>query len=464
MNSPRKRLVIYTVLTGAKEPLGNPLEGLAPGPSSDIDIDFVCFTDNRKLSSPVWKFHYLDHIALPAEKLSRRPKALPHEYLQDWDYSLYIDNIVVFKRLPCAADLATDADYLFKVYRHATRQNPREEGQIIVRLGYERAERISAQLDFYQRLLPIESISPLSTCTVILREHKHPALRAFGQTWWEQILNFCKRDQMSFDFSVKWSGARLEHLPGLKHDNDLIENTANIQPNRVHANFDALKYAWAHRSDPAAQKDPRQHYLDHGRHEGKTFASRLEWAEYLSYSFGSSLGSQVSPRREVAGHLQDLLQSRANTAGRMLLIRFQDEGPTAFSTAEFDAAERVICTLVPGHSGTRLEVPTASLAKGDLVFQSPERYELVLLLGLPGALLQKAIALVAPLLSAAQGLICVIASQSCRIAELAQVENSLRSRVEGEISSSVHAARHDSLELPLANGLIAIEWGAARAA
>ena len=460
MTASRKRLVIYTVLTGAKEPLGNPLEGMAPGVSSDIDIDFVCFTDNRQLKSEVWTFHYLDRVPLPAEKLSRRPKAMPHDYLQDWDYSLYVDNIVVFKRLPCAADLATEADYLFKVYKHATRSHPREEAQIIVRLGYEKAERISTQLDFYQKLLPVESITPLSTCTVILRQHNHPAVVEFGVIWWEQILNFCKRDQMSFDFSVKWSGARLEHLPGLKHDNDLIQNTANIQPNRVHASFDALKYAWAHRSEPAALKDPRQHYLDHGRHEGKVFASRLEWAEYLSYSFGSSLGGQVSPRREIAGNLQDILQSRAALKGRLLIVRITDDGPTAFDAKELDAAERVIGTLLLEHRGTRLELPSSDLAKGNLAFHPPDGlYDVALVLGLPGALLSQAYKLVAPAIAPQAGLLCVLATGACRLADMAQVDAALAAH--GPVSSSVHASRHDSLDSPIANSLLAFDWQAA---
>ena len=78
------RLVVYTVLIGDKEPLGNPLAALERS-DTDLDIDFVCFTDNRALRSDVWRFHYIDSGHLPAEKLSRRPKALPHEYLRDHD-------------------------------------------------------------------------------------------------------------------------------------------------------------------------------------------------------------------------------------------------------------------------------------------------------------------------------------------------------------------------------------------
>ena len=77
------RLAVYTVLLGDKEPLGNPLAELPPGSTTDLTIDFVCFTDSRAHASEVWSLRYLEGGQLPAEKLSRRPKALPDEYLPD---------------------------------------------------------------------------------------------------------------------------------------------------------------------------------------------------------------------------------------------------------------------------------------------------------------------------------------------------------------------------------------------
>lgn len=451
--SPRKRLVIYTVLTGSKEPLGNPLAALPADAGTDLDLSYVCFTDNRSLVSPVWQMRYIDALPLPAEKLSRRPKALPHEYLQDWEYSLYIDNITQFKRLPCAADLATDAPYLFKAFKHATRENPVQEAEAIVQLGYESAERICAQLDFYARLMPPASIGPLSTCTVLLRQHLHPALRQFGLVWWEQILNFGKRDQMSFDFALRWTQTRLAHLPGLKHDSDLIHNTANIQTGRVHANFDAVRYAWVHRHDPEAQRDPRQHYLNHASAGGPRYAVGNEIFEFLCHRHGSSLGNRVAPRRAMAPALQDHLQARRQRTGSLLLLRIQDSGPLAYEADEMARAEIALCALLPGYQGTRLELARDQLAEGKLAFRAGEQsFDLVILLGLPGALLPQAHALVRGAL-AARGQLCVLASSSCELKAILAVQEALHGRV------SVHPSRHDALDQPLPNSLLFYEWG-----
>lgn len=453
------KLVVYTVLTGSKEPLGNPLAELPPGSTSDLELSYVCFTDNRRLRSDVWEMRYIDQLPLPPEKLSRRPKALPHEYLQDWEFSLYLDNITVFKRLPQASDLATGGAYLFKAFKHATRSNPLQEAEAIVQLGYESADRICSQLDLYARQFPLESISPLSTCTVLLRQHRHPAVAAFGSIWWEQILNFGKRDQMSFDFALRWTRTRLEHFPGLKHDSDLIQNTANIQPNRVHANFDAVRYAWAHAGDAAAQADPRQHYLDHGRLSGQTYAARSDLLEFLCHRNGSSLGSRIAPRRGMAAALQDLLAPRRGKTGTLLLLRVQDGGPTAFSTEEMDRAERSLCSYVPGHTGTKLELASAQLAEGRLAFRAGEHsFDLLILIGVPGPLLTQAHALLRATLAPA-GQMLVLASSPCALADVAKVEAAIASGLSQPCLASVQSSRHDALDAPLANSLVAFEWG-----
>jgi hypothetical protein len=177
------RLTIYTVLTGAKEALGDPLAELDAGaPPSDLDIDWVCFSDDPDLRSSVWQIRPLDE-PLPPERLSRRPKMLPHEYLPDVQWSLYVDNIVRFRRLPTRADLGLtqgSTEQVLCAFRHATRQEPVSEAEAIVQLGYERVGSLVRQLDHYRRLGRLDASGPLSTCTLLLRNHHppEPALRS----------------------------------------------------------------------------------------------------------------------------------------------------------------------------------------------------------------------------------------------------------------------------------------------
>jgi hypothetical protein len=77
-----KKLAIYTVLTGDKEPLGDPLLHLRSY-ETDLKISLICFTDKPNLESKVWEIRWFDTHSLPPEKSSRRPKILAYQYLSD---------------------------------------------------------------------------------------------------------------------------------------------------------------------------------------------------------------------------------------------------------------------------------------------------------------------------------------------------------------------------------------------
>jgi hypothetical protein len=238
-----KTLAIYTVLTGDKEPLGNAIRRLQ-SIETDLKIDFICFTDNPDLKSNVWQCRVFDTHCLPPEKSSRRPKALPHEYLADYDYSLYMDNICELKRLPNQTDLVKsfETDYVYRVFKHSTRIVLAEEALAISSLGYDTAENLINQLDTYAQYLPLQTITPLNTCTVLLRQHNHLPVIRHGRMWWEHILNFSKRDQMSFDFCRIVTGLRLNWFEGTKFDNELICPHNNSSDNRVLASFDEREF------------------------------------------------------------------------------------------------------------------------------------------------------------------------------------------------------------------------------
>ncbi|MBV8380751.1 MAG: hypothetical protein JO369_08345 [Paucibacter sp.] len=459
----RQRLVIYTCLTGGKEPLGNPLALLPPGSTTDLELSFVCFTDQPALSSPVWEVRPIGDRPLPGEKLSRRPKTMPHEYLREWDFSLYVDNVIVFKRLPQASDLATARPYLFKLFRHEVRSHLEEEAAVIAQVAYDGMDRVCAQLDFYEKFAPIAEIGPLSTCPVIFRQHHHPDVVRFGVTWWEQILNFSKRDQMSFDFSVRYSGIELERLPGTRRDSDLIFHDTKLVAKRVIANFDPVRYAWLNRSDATARADPVRHYLEHAKQDLRLFARRLEVFEYLCQRFRSSLGARVAPRRQLARTLQDLLQDRCGRAGRTLLLRVHERGETAYGAEEMLAAEQVFCVFLGIQQGLRAEVDAAQLATGQLVYGSAEdpaaRFDSVIAIGASAALWAPLAGLLRHALKPGGGMLCVLGSKPGSVGEAAALEGAISTCLGVPARLSLQGALHDSVEGQLSNSVAMVQWG-----
>lgn len=450
-------LAVYTVLLGDKEPLGDPLINLPPGSNTDINIDFICFTDNHSLKSTTWTFKYLDSTHLPADKLSRRPKTLPHEYLTQYDTSLYIDNIVTFKRLPNSSDLLTSDSYLFRVFLHGNRENLFHEADVIALLGYENIDVICTQLDFYAQFCSIDTITPISTCTVILRTHHHPNLIEFGITWWEQILNFSKRDQLSFDFTVLQTGCRIDYFDGLMSDNELVHTTSNMSNRRIKANFDSVRYAWINRHDPEAKRNPKAHFLANDSASSSDYTRRSALFDYICYKVGSSLGSHIAPRRTVASTLNEILLPYRESNGNMLLVQIQgDQSPLNFLKEEYHPAESAFSLMLNNYSASRINL-ISDLP--DLSFMSAElKYDILVLFGLPPDCCYSFIEKCASILNDSSGLIVALIAGEGDLALIKNTQNLICSRFATECKVSVSHSNHDDFINLIANSLICFEW------
>ena len=54
-------------------------------------IEFICFTDDPKKASGAWKPVVVDDCGLSPTLINRKYKILPHKYLSDYRYSIYLD-------------------------------------------------------------------------------------------------------------------------------------------------------------------------------------------------------------------------------------------------------------------------------------------------------------------------------------------------------------------------------------
>ena len=460
----RTRLVVYTVLIGSKEPLANPLAELPADAGSDLALDFVCITDNPALQSPVWRILPIPGGHVAAEKLSRRPKAMPHDYFPDAQFSLYVDNTVSFKRLPLASDLLTDRPGLFRAFRHATRHDPAQEAAAIAILGYDDVATVCEQMDFYAAQRPLESITPLTTATVLLREHHRPEIRRFGITWWESILAFSKRDQLSFDFALQHSACQVEYWPGGTHDNPLVHWNGSVLQHRVKASFDAKRYAWLHRTDPTVQHDPKAHFLAHGGGGGAggdaAYQRRTPLLEFICHQQGSSLGDQVSPRRGMADAMGSLLLPHRHANCRYLIVRVQGLAtPQAFDGAELQAATQAISVFLNPAQGTLLDLPADDLhADGKVYTTNQAGFDLMVVLGAPGDRLALVVQKTQRLLAAERGAIVAALASPASLQVAVELERVLAQTLQARVSTGMNASRHDDCQDCVPNTLIGIAW------
>jgi asparagine synthase (glutamine-hydrolysing) len=455
----RQRLVVYTALMGTKEALNNPLAQLPAEAATDLDLEWVCITDNPALRSPVWQVRLTPSGHVPPEKLSRRPKAMPHEYFPEAEFSLYVDNTVSFKRLPQASDLETTQTYLFRAFRHSTRNSPYEEASAVATLGYDDVNVICEQIDFYEARRPLSSITPLTTCTVLLREH-HPTVRRFGVMWWESLLAFSKRDQLSFDFALQESGAEVEYFDGHSHDNCFIQWQGSLSPNRVRASFDAKRYAWLNRHDEMAQRDPKAHFLARGGISDEPYQRVPMLLEYACHANRCSLGNHVSPRRGMATVLEPMLMSHRVASCRYLLVRVHNGvGPRAFDELELAAAANALSMYLNPAQGSLIDLDARDLnADGRAYGLVESPYDLLIVIGASGDQLASTVQKLRRLLAADAGQLIVLLSAPARIRDSAQAEMELQQALGKSIHASVQASRHDDLRGLQPNTVVSFEW------
>ncbi len=459
----RQKLVVYTVLIGAKEALNDPLAELPAGASTDLDIDWVCITDNPALRSDVWRFVLTADRHLPAEKLSRRAKALPHEYFPDIEHSLYIDNTVTMRRLPQASDLVHTRDYLFRAFRHATRTSPDEEAAAVAMLGYDDVATICHQMDFYAARKPLRSITPLTTATVMLRSHHHAAVKRFGTQWWESILAFSKRDQLSFDFARQEAGVEIDYWDGTSEKNSFVHWHGGLGRHRVQASFDARRYAWAHRHDADAVRDPKAHFLAHGHAQDGRWTRELPLFEFACWRQQSSLGQQVSPRRAMAGALEDMLGSSIRAGQRFLIVRVLDSSaPRAFSTVELEAATTALSVLLARGVGTVLDLAAGDFTCDGKIFTTEQApYDGVIVLGLPGEQLEVATQKLIRLLNPAGGQWVAALTSPVPLQVAARCEQLIEKTLGVLARTALQASRHDEQREALPNTVVGFSWSPA---
>lgn len=192
---PAKRCV-YTCLVGAYDVVKKPSyiqEGW----------DYICFTDNAELlrlgHKNGWTFRALLRDDLDATRLNRYHKLLPHVVLPEYDESLYIDSNLDITS-PFIFDLITarGAVGLLLPY-HFSDKCTYEHKDWIISAGKDDVEPIRE----FSNIM-IKSGFPhdwgMTENNCLFRVHSNQRIQRIMEEWWECIVKYCKRDQLSLAF------------------------------------------------------------------------------------------------------------------------------------------------------------------------------------------------------------------------------------------------------------------------
>jgi len=193
---------VYTVLTGGYERLNE-----QPA-ARDSNIPFICLTDDPALHSDTYEIRGLRRM-FPSDPIrsQRGPKLLPHLYLPEFDASIYIDNSVRLLAPPERLFEAADPDAGLSLPAHSFRDTLLGEFEAVAEEKLDDPARIAEQLAHYRADFPdILNAKPFWN-GILVRAHRHPAMREAMQIWFAHLCRYARRDQLS--------GPVAFHLAGL---------------------------------------------------------------------------------------------------------------------------------------------------------------------------------------------------------------------------------------------------------
>lgn len=204
--------VVYTSISGDYDELKLPM-------IVDPKVKYVCFTDNKCLKSDIWDVKYVENIdGLDNALFARQYKICPHKFFPEYDTSIWVDaNLQIEKDLVMLMQqYQHSADIL--LFPHPERMCIYDEGAICIHWRKDDKKSILYQMKKYlEEEYPCDNGLMYGGC--IVRNHNKSNIIDAMETWWNEVVNGSKRDQISLPYAL-WKTKNLYDLSDLDYDNN----------------------------------------------------------------------------------------------------------------------------------------------------------------------------------------------------------------------------------------------------
>ena len=206
------KICVYTCITGN-------YDSLIELKKKEDGIDYICFTNNKKITSKTWTVKYLEDN-LPNQLLARKIKILGAKELEPYDTLIWLDGCTsiktsIYKFLKTECD---SNEYDLFTFKHDERQNIQEEAGMVVKLKKEKLERVQNLFAFFRKE-GFEDNAHLVQSNVLVKKNHSKKLAEFLKYWFFCVENYCIRDQLSFSYAEWKSGAKIKRIPLSMHEN-----------------------------------------------------------------------------------------------------------------------------------------------------------------------------------------------------------------------------------------------------
>ena len=213
-----EKVCVYTCITGDYDNLKEVIV-------KEDNIDYICFTNNKEISSSTWKVIYIEDEKLSNHYLSRKLKMIGNPYIDtNYDLSIWIDASIMFKKsvnefLLEYFDLSKD---LLAACKHSSRNSIREEAAACIKYKKDSEEIINSLLQFYKKEKFPDNLGLLEM-TLIVKRHNDSLVKKTMNLWYDMLLKYSKRDQLSFMYCLYKTKLPFKVIPLNVWDNDYLE-------------------------------------------------------------------------------------------------------------------------------------------------------------------------------------------------------------------------------------------------
>jgi len=193
--------VVFTSIFGQYDSLIEPIE------HSD-SIDYVCFTDNPDLVSNVWQIKVVDpYFQDDMIRSARHHKICPHRYLEQYDFSLYVDGNMRIRLVPDVMKMLNGNTIAMEWHRK--RRCLYVEAEVCKERHLDDSMKINRQVASY-RAMGFPENAGLYASYMIVRKHNDERLKVLSESWWTHVCAYSRRDQISLP--VVFNGHPVERI------------------------------------------------------------------------------------------------------------------------------------------------------------------------------------------------------------------------------------------------------------
>ncbi len=196
------RKIIYTAIIGDYDTLKEPSV-------VNKDWQYICYTNNKNLKSDIWDIRPLPYydLNLSPTKQARKIKILPPF---EYDVCIWADGSI---RIQCNLDEFIDKYHKAEIttLKHPHRNCVYREADACIKRKKDNPNTINNQISIYKSEGYPENNGMIGSGVII--RSRSLKVNVFCNQWWHQVQSHSHRDQLSFNFTLKYNPVSVHLIP-----------------------------------------------------------------------------------------------------------------------------------------------------------------------------------------------------------------------------------------------------------